>query len=270
MPQTISQINIYPLKSAAPISLESSLLTSTGFENDRRLMLVDEAGVCITAREFPQLLLIYTQIKAQEYQFSYLTDSLRLSSKSVNNEEIRVNVHGTLCDATRLSPDADQWFSNALGLNCQLVSIMDGDVRNTAAQSGGFDSDVTSFADEYALLLISTASLADLNQRLDGPVGMRNFRPNLVVEGTGAFAEDGWSRIRIGETELRVTEKCQRCKLTTINPETAQAREDKEPLKTLLKYRRDESGSGVIFGVYLAPVGKPGTIRLNDEVIVES
>ncbi len=265
----ISQINIYPLKSAAPISLDSALLTSAGLEHDRRLMLIDEAGVCITAREFPELLHVHTQINSQQFQFSYKNYSVSLNFDTCKNEKIKVNIHGSISMATLVSPDLDVWFSGALGIQCRLVTMQDADVREVEAECNGHDGDVVSFADEHALLLISEASLEALNQRLDKPVSMKNFRPNLVVAGTRAFAEDDWQRIRIGGNAFRIAQTCQRCKLTTIDPETAEVREDNEPLKTMLTFRRNASGRGVIFGVHMAPVGKSGLLCLNDEVLIE-
>ena len=270
MVQTISQINIYPLKSAAPITLESALLTNAGLENDRRLMLIDAAGICVTAREFPNLLLIHTQINPERYQFNYHSDGIDINSKISNNEKTKVNIHGAICKATLVSHEADQWFSNALNIDCRLVAMNNDDVRNVEVDSNGHEGDVVSFADEHALLLTCQSSLDDLNARLDTPVGMKNFRPNLVVTGTQAFAEDSWERIRIGDNEFRVAQTCQRCKLTTIDPETAQVREDKEPLKTMIKFRRNKTGSGVDFGIHIAPVGKMSDIKLNDEVSIIS
>lgn len=72
---------------------------------------------------------------------------------------------------------------------------------------------------------------------------MLRFRPNLVIEGSEAFAEDGWKRIRIGDVEFRVVKPCSRCILTTIDPQTGERSADREPLATLQKYRAQADGA---------------------------
>ena len=127
----------------------------------------------------------------------------------------------------------------------------------------GRPGDHVSFADGYPALLASEASLADLNSRLAAPVPMNRFRPNLVVDGTEAFAEDGWSRIRIGEVVFRVVKPCDRCVVTTIDQKTGKA--GKEPLRTLSRYRKKDGK--VYFAQNLIP-DAPGTLRRGDPVEV--
>lgn len=88
---------------------------------------------------------------------------------------------------------------------------------------------------------------------------MLRFRPNLVIEGSAAFAEDGWKRIRIGTVEFRVVAPCSRCILTTLDPKTGERSADREPLMTLAKYRKQEGG--VMFGQNLVPDG-PGQLEV--------
>jgi len=101
-----------------------------------------------------------------------------------------------------------------------------------------------SFADGFPYLVISQASLDDLNSRLAEPIEMRRFRPNFVISGTEAFAEDQWKHIAIGDSRFEVVKPCARCVLTTIDPETAE--KGPEPLKTLATYRRN--GNKILFG----------------------
>jgi hypothetical protein len=108
-------------------------------------------------------------------------------------------------------------------------------VDQTYAQAG----DKTAFSDGFPLLLISQASLDDLNQRMEKPLGMNRFRPNLVVKGNSAFAEDAWKKIRIGDIELRIVKPCSRCVIPSINIETAER--EAEPTKTLVSYRKRDN-----------------------------
>ena len=110
------------------------------------------------------------------------------------------------------------------------------------------------FADGFPLLLIGQASLDDLSQRVGRPLEMLRFRPNLVVEGSAAFAEDGWKRIRIGSVEFVVAKPCSRCILTTLDPATGERNEDREPLTTLKTYR--EKDGAVLFGQNLIALGQ--------------
>nr|WP_281430412.1 MOSC domain-containing protein [Salinicola acroporae] len=123
-----------------------------------------------------------------------------------------------------------------------------------------------SFADGYPLLLISEASLEDLNTRTDGTHVMAQFRPNLVATGAVPYAEDGWKRIRIGEVTFRVDAPCARCAMVTVDPARGEKRRDKEPLKTLASYRRGDKGK-VYFGQNLVAENR-GEIRLHDAIEV--
>lgn len=95
---------------------------------------------------------------------------------------------------------------------------------------------------------------------------MSRFRPNLVVAGAPAWAEDGWRVIRIGPSSFRVARACDRCVLTTIDSDTAS--KGKEPLTTLARHRR--WGGKVWFAVNLIPDSPGSMLRLGDQVdIVE-
>jgi uncharacterized protein YcbX len=121
-----------------------------------------------------------------------------------------------------------------------------------------------SFADNYPLLFISSASLDDLNRRLPAPMNMRRFRPNLIADGTIAYAEDAWQRLRVGEAVFRAAERCDRCDFTVIDPDSAGKHPRQEPLRTLSRYRRGADG-GVYFGRHLLPE-QLGRVRLGDPV----
>jgi uncharacterized protein YcbX len=123
--------------------------------------------------------------------------------------------------------------------------------------------DHTGFADGYPILLISEESLEDLNSRLEKPIPMNRFRPNLVVRGCAPFAEDTWKRIQIGEVELGIVKPCPRCVVTTIDKETLEQK--KEPLKTLNTFRR-QAGE-VMFGQNVIPLNE-GRIEVDMRVQV--
>ena len=157
--------------------------------------------------------------------------------------DLRVRIWDDVCTARPAGPDADRWLSRFLGRDCRLVSLPESSRRPVDPAYGGVDDQV-GFADGFPLLLISAASLEDLNRRLDEPLPMVRFRPNLVIYGGEPYQEDRWRRIRIGGIEFRLVKPCSRCAIPTIDPETAQR--SAEPLRTLMGYRR--RGNKVYFG----------------------
>ncbi len=167
-----------------------------------------------------------------------------------------------LVESLPVSDGTDRWFSEFLGLRCRLVYLPDESVR-PVDPAYGRPGDQVGLADGFPFLLISEASLADLNARLEGSVPMNRFRPNLVVRGCGPFAEDDWKLVRIGPIAFRVVKPSARCHITTVDQETAAT--GKEPLRTLARFRR--CGTRVLFGQNLIH-DKTGTLRINDTVEV--
>lgn len=260
----VTQINVYPIKSTRRIGLDESDVVPRGLPWDRRWMLVDADGRFITARDHPKLAMVQTELHESGLAVSVAgRDLLQLPLQPRSRDMASVTVWKDRCDAVRAGAEADAWFSDYLGLACRLVQMTDDIVRGVN-QDYGQPGDQVSFADGFPLLLISEASLADLNSRLDRPVGMRRFRPNLVVDGELAYAEDGWRRLRVGDVEFEGVKNCSRCVFTTIDPDTGTKHPGQEPLRTLSSYRRRPEG-GVYFGQNLVP-RSTGRIRVGDVV----
>ena len=263
----LSALYRYPLKSGKAEALQHIGLDKLGLEGDRRWMLVDEAsGRFLTQRAV-----------AKMSQLSALWNSaggLTLSSPGVAPLDVALpgsdaELRGvTLWRDTLRAPDAGAaaaaWVSDFIGKPTRLVQMPLERARTTEAGYGK-DDDQVAFADGYPLLLIGQASLDDLSRRIGRPMEMLRFRPNLVIEGSEAFAEDGWKRLRIGDIEFRAVKPCSRCILTTIDPQTGERSADREPFTTLETYRKTENGS--MFGQNLVndglgrlEVGMPVTI----------
>ena len=260
----LTEINIYPIKSTRGIALRESEVLARGLPWDRRWMLVDADGNFITARQHPLLARVRTAVMRETLQVA-VDDRppLLLPLQPERGDMLQVTVWKDRCSAVPAGPEADAWFSDYLGLACRLVQMTDDLVRGVNPDYGRVGDEV-SFADGFPLLMISQASLADLNARLERPVQMHRFRPNLVVDGDAPYAEDRWRRIRVGEVEFEGVKNCSRCVFTTIDPDSGRKDPGKEPLKTLSVYRRRESG-GVYFGQNLIPRGR-GVVRVGDEV----
>ncbi|ATE78882.1 MOSC domain-containing protein [Pseudomonas frederiksbergensis] len=263
----LSALYRFPLKSGKGETLNQVSLDKLGLDGDRRWMLVDEAsGRFLTQRA-----------EAKMSQLSALWNAsggLTLSAQGHSPIDIALPA----CDAelrgvtiwrdTLRVPDAGiaaaAWVSEFIGKPTRLVHVPLDRARTTQAGYGK-DDDQVAFADGFPLLLIGQASLEDLSQRVGRPLEMLRFRPNLVIEGSEAFAEDGWKRIRIGDVEFHVVKSCSRCILTTIDPQTGERSDDREPLATLQQYRAQEDGA--MFGQNLVndgngrlEVGMPVTI----------
>jgi uncharacterized protein YcbX len=157
-------------------------------------------------------------------------------------------------------------------MDVRLV-YLDDPTRRATNPDYSQDGDMVSFADGYPLLLVTEESLARVNEWIadgrhaaEGPLPMSRFRPNVVVAGNAAFAEDGWRLVRIGDVTFRVAKQCGRCVFTTVDPGTA-AR-GKEPLATLARHRRWDGN--VWFGVNLIPDAPRdgGVIRVGDPVTI--
>ncbi|ALI03123.1 MOSC domain-containing protein [Pseudomonas sp. FW306-02-F02-AA] len=251
----LSALYRYPLKSGKGEILQQASLDKLGLEGDRRWMLVDEAsGRFLTQR-----------VESGMSQLSALWNTsggLTLSAPGRSSIDIALpasdaELRGvTIWRDTLRVPDAGEaagaWVSEFIGKPTRLVQVPEALARTTQAGYGKED-DKVAFADGFPLLLIGQASLEDLSQRVGRPLEMLRFRPNLVIEGSEAFAEDGWKRIRIGDVEFRVVKPCSRCILTTIDPQTGERSDDREPLATLQKYRAQEDGA--MFGQNLVNDG---------------
>jgi uncharacterized protein YcbX len=181
-----------------------------------------------------------------------------------------VRVHAWETAGVRSGAEADDWFSTLSGTPLHLIHLDDPERRRPNPEFSEPD-DRVSFADGFPLLMTSEESLAALNAHVadgpnahEGPLPMTRFRPNVLVSGFPAWAEDGWRRVRIGEAEFRVARGCARCVLTTVDPDTAKT--GKEPLATLAKHRRVDQK--VWFGQNLIPDNPGATIGVGDTVEV--
>ncbi len=261
---TVSALYIYPVKSLAGIALESSELDSMGLKYDRRWMLVSPTGDFLSQRKIPKMALIQPKFIGKQLILSMAgREDLTVADTDINpNPErtMQVNIWKDKVTAQRVGDLADTWLSEALGIDCHLVYIPEHEIRQCDLEFAK-QGDRTGFADGFPILLISTASLNDLNQRLDESVTMKRFRPNIVVSGCEAFAEDSWREFTLGNIKMRGVKPCSRCILTTVDPETGK-RTSPEPLKTLMQYRKQ--GNNVYFGQNIVH-DSIGFLRIGDK-----
>lgn len=264
----LTSIHIYPLKSGAALALSEADLEPRGLADDRRWMVVDESGKFVTGRQQSRLTLIRAQASAAGLTLTAPGMPALHVAAPTHGARIDTEVWGAAVAPLLADESAHAWISAYLGAPHRLVHMDAACVRRLKAKYDGrfgLDSDEMSFADGFPLLLISQASLDGLNAKLAQPVPMLRFRPNLVVGGTAAHAEDGWRRIRVGACEFEVAKPCIRCVFTTVDFERGERDPGGEPLRTLTQYRR--TPDGVAFGQNLIP-RKLGTLRVGDSVEV--
>lgn len=258
----IAGIFIYPVKSTAAIAVTEASVEPRGFAGDRRWAVTDDSGGFLSAREYPKLVRILAQPRGNRLIMSAPgRPTIEVPIPDPGTPRRTVMIGSDRCKALPAGPDVDGWLSDFLGVRCRLAYMDDGCVRSVGhAHVRG----EVSFADNYPLLIISSASLDDLNRRLPASMDTRRFRPNLVADGTRAYAEDDWQRIGVGDAVFRAVDRCARCAVTTIDPENAERHPQQEPLPTLSRYRREADGC-VYFGRNLMPE-RLGPVRAGDPV----
>lgn len=258
----LSNLTYYPIKACRGFDVSESRVERMGLADDRRMMVVTPEGEFLTQREHAKLALITPALK---------NDSVTLSAPNFDSIQFAIKKSGTPTpvniwksmgvSAIDQGDETAGWLSDWLGVSVRLVHVADGFKRRLNPDYAVSTEDRTGFADGYPILIISEASLQDLNSKLDSALPMNRFRPNIVVKDCEPFAEDTWKRIRIGDVELALVKPCPRCEVTTIDKETLE--QSKEPLKTLGAYRKQKGGA--MFGMNVIPLNE-GDIKVGMNV----
>lgn len=254
---SLQSLHIYPLKSARGIDLARATLTATGLDHDRHWLLVDPRRRFMTQREHPRLATVRVALRGTTLEL----DAPGLPPLAVADEApgpaCRVRIWNDDCAAIDAGDAAADWASRALGTACRLVRF---DMRQTRLSSREWTRELAApnqFSDGFPLLVANRASLEELNSRLEQPLPMNRFRPNLVLAGLAAWDEDRIAELGIGAVRLRLVKPCTRCRITTIDQDTGTPTGE-EPLQTLRGYRYDAALRGILFAwnaVILAGVG---------------
>lgn len=265
----LRSLHVHPVKAMRGIAPTEAEVQPWGLAGDRRWTVVDSSGKVVTQRRHPMMALASAEplpgggIRVSAPGRPELAIEVPRPSST-----IRVEVFDTPVEAVPADPAADAWFSAYLGSEVRLVHMDEPARRRAIDPEYAREGETVSFADGFPLLVTTTSSLDALNSLIaqgdhpdEGPLPMNRFRPNVVLDGTAPWAEDGWTRLAMGEVIFRVARSCGRCVVTTTDQGTAER--GKEPLRTLARHRKD--GSRLIFGQNLVPE-HTGTIRVGDEV----
>ncbi|MFF7731830.1 MOSC N-terminal beta barrel domain-containing protein [Streptomyces sp. NPDC007984] len=269
----LHSIHVHPVKAVRGVAPREVAVEPWGPAGDRRWVLIDDGGKVVTQRLLPRLALVAAEpspgggIRLSAPGMPPLTVSVpRSSSATVPVEIFRDKVEAVLAE----DEAAHAWVSSCLGVAVRLAYMDDPATRRPVTPEYARPGETVSFADGFPLLLTTTASLAALNSLIaqgeyagEGPLPMNRFRPNVVVSGTPAWAEDGWSRLAIGDVTFRVAKPCGRCVVTTTDQGTGER--GREPLHSLGRHRRVDGK--LVFGQNLVPLSR-GTIRVGDPVSI--
>lgn len=247
----ISELYTYPIKSLGGISIQRTYLDKFGLKMDRRFVLVDSNNKFISQRQTPELALFKLKFYKNGFVVKHIKHEnqelfLTLKSKKID-QQINVQIWDDNVIAQTSTLEIDTWFSDMLHQKVRLAQMPHAGERQVDRRFAP-EGTMTAFADGFPVLLISQASLDDLNEKLiaknEEKIPMDRFRPNIVVADTKAFEEDKWNTFQINKIKFSSVKPCARCVVTTIDQQTAIV--GKEPLKTLATYRKFENK--VLFG----------------------
>lgn len=260
-------LHVYPVKALGGWSPGTAEVQPWGLAGDRRWMLVGTDDRQVTQRRQPRLALVSAAPAPG--------DAVRLTAPGMPPGELRppgasaervvVGIWNSRVPALRAADEQSRWFSEYLGTPVRAV-LLDDPLARPVDPAFGREGETVGFADGFPLLLTTTASLNALNALIargdhadEGPLPMDRFRPNLVLDGTAPWVEDGWRRVRIGDVVFRVVKPCGRCVVTSTDQRSAVR--GVEPLRTLARHRR--SGDQLVFGQNLIPE-TTGRVRSGD------
>jgi uncharacterized protein YcbX len=268
----VHSIHVHPVKAFRGQAPREALVEPWGLAGDRRWALIDDGGTVVTQRRHPRLALAAAELRP---------GGVRLSAPGAEPVTVpepdprtsgttEVEIFGTFVRGVLADEAAHAWCSARLDTPVRLVHMDDPAVRRPVDPEYALPGETVSFADGFPLLLTSLSSLDALNALIaegdhpdEGPLPMNRFRPNLVVDGFDAWAEDGWTRLSVGGVLFRVAKPCGRCVVTTTDQDSA--RRGREPLPTLGRHRR--FGFQLVFGQNLVPL-TTGAVRVGDPVTV--
>jgi uncharacterized protein len=243
---SISGLFVYPLKSARGVAQPRARLAATGFQWDRQWMLINPSGTFLSQRTHPQLARIVPEITAEALTLRTPGQSELRLLPAADGERLAVRVHRVACIGLEQGRVADEWLSRAVGETVRLVRVPPQPQRRANPAFAGATPALMGFADGFPILVCNEASLADLNARLPQSIPMERFRPNIVLRGLPAWAEDRIDTLTVGECTLRLVKPCTRCTIPSVDQRTG--RPSTDPAPVLRSFRFDRELRGVTFG----------------------
>lgn len=292
---SVAALYIYPIKSCKGIKVDRAHISKRGFLYDRLFMVIDESGKFVSQRTQPKMCFVETRVNFESKTLTISAPTMKTAltipldgPKNGISEAIRVTVWGDECSANEaFGEEGNRWFQEYLGVpSLRLVRMSDDCVRKTD-ENYAPESQVA-FSDGFPFLLCSNSSIATLNQKLEKPIPITNFRPNIIVDCEEPFAEDKWGKIEFHHSDaacqpmvvpMKVVKPCSRCKVPTIDQSTAQFDPNNEPARSMKSFRsgeamglREESWRReLFFGQNVDHSGRGvGEVRVGDALEVRS
>lgn len=243
---TVTELFVYPVKSARAAARSRVRVVSTGFEWDRQWMFIDGKGTFLSQRTHPQLARIVPEVGHDALTLAAPTLRPLRVPFGQQGEQVAVRVHRDPCVGVDQGEEAAEWASSAIGSHARLVRVPPDPARRANPEFAGSVVAPMGFADGFPILVCNEASLADLNTRMPEPIPMERFRPNIVLSGLPAWAEDRIDALSIGGLALRLVKPCTRCTVPSVDQRLGVFSTDPGPV--LKQFRFDKSLLGVTFG----------------------
>jgi len=260
-PISINQLSIHPVKSTRGIDVDSLKFDRRGPIFDRHWLVIDSKNQFLTQRQHPKMCLIGTQIDGQVLTLT-APDKFSIMVVGTTSEERQIQIWKDSVSATDCGDEVAQWLSDYMQKDCRLVCMPEHSQRLVDPDYAK-ENQTVGFADGFPIMLVSKASLDNFNSKLDSPVGMDRFRPNIVIDGCEPYAEDNWKQIQIGDITFSLVKPCARCIVPSIDQQTGI--KQTEILNALNKYRRRDRKT--YFGQN-ALHDKSGEIHVGDHVTI--
>lgn len=265
----VSELYIYPVKSLGGISIPQAEITERGFKYDRRWMLVDKDGQFLSQRTHPSMALLQPSIADDYLKIIHKSDkelqlNMPLDIDTYSDSKlIEVYMWDESIDVAGCGKEYSEWLSDVLKTECRLVCMPDKSIRSVDNRFA-HNKEITSLSDGYPFLIIGEESLNLFNSKLDEPLPMNRFRPNVVFSGGQPHDEDNFGKFEIGDVTFEAVKPCSRCSITTVDQDTGERL--KEPLKTLSTYRKVKSK--IMFGQNLLHSGS-GIVSVGDSIVLK-
>jgi len=209
-------------------------------------MAIDGNGMFLSQRTHPQLALIVPEVTPHALVLTAPDLPPLQLPHSSGGERVAVRVHRDACVGLDQGAAASEWMSRALGQPVRLVRVPPLTERRANPAFAGTVPAPMGFADGYPVLVCNQASLDDLNERMPKAIPMERFRPNIILGGLPAWAEDRIDSIHVGDLTLRFVKPCVRCTIPSVDQQTGMPSTDPAPV--LKKFRFSKELLGITFG----------------------
>jgi len=256
----IKDLFFYPIKSLRGLRTNELPIDKQGPRLDRQWLIVDKENRFLTQRTMPHLAKIGVRMM-EDLEIELSRQDIGACDFALGEregDEFQVQIWKDVVPAFEVSSEVSAWLSEAVAQKVRLVRLSDGAKRTFSEK---FPEQTVRFVDGKPLLVVSTASMKGLEDRMRAPISVSRFRPNIVIDQVLPHAEDNWNGFKVGSMEFKSVAPCSRCKVTTVHPLTGEMGE--EPLKTLGTYRRQDKG--IMFGQYYANMNT-GRLKVGDSL----